>query len=77
MNMILHNAERSHTADNSTAESTSYRDIISVHPHRAAGITMATFTVLSGLPSTTEYKGDGKHTLLCINKVIESFFNLG
>lgn len=66
MNMILHNAERSHTAD-----------IISVHPQRAAGTTMASFTVLPGLPSTTEYKGDGKPTLLCINKAIVSFFNPG
>lgn len=46
-NMIAHNAEHSQAADStSAAESTSHRDLISAGPHRAAGVTMVSFTAL-------------------------------
>ena len=59
--MILQHAEHSQRAHNTiTAESTSYRDSISVCPQRAAGITMVNFTVLPGPLSAGEYGGVGE-----------------
>lgn len=63
MNMMLKHAKPSHKAiATSTAESTSYRDNISVCPQRAARVTMLHVTVLPGVLSTIEYKGVDTHT---------------